>query len=296
VTGKAPGDRPCSPGDGAARRHVLRFEVASETLALFREAMNQLRRSSGTRLDDDSALLLMARRVLGGPSDDGRASYQVALSVCPDCSQGGQQAGGELVPVGVEVVAMADCDAQHLGLLHAPIANANTSAHTGTSATANAHTGAGARAKQTIAPATRRAVLRRDHHCCTVPGCRNALFLDLHHIQLSSEGGANEVDNLITLCGVHHRAAHRGELNVVGSVSRGVRFQHADGSDYGQVAEPRSVQAQAKAFVALRRLGFSERDVRRVLAEVSQGSADREQIESVLRSALARLTAPRASS
>jgi hypothetical protein len=314
VTGKAPGDGPCSPSDGSARPHVLRFEVAPETLALFREAMNQLRRSSGTRLDDDSALLLMARHVLGGPSDDGRASYQVALSVCPACGRGGQQAGGELVPVGVEVMAMADCDAQHLGLIRAPIANAHTganatanasatvNAHTGAnatanaSATANAHTGAGARAKQAIAPATRRAVLRRDHHCCSVPGCRNALFLDLHHIQLSSEGGGNEADNLITLCGVHHRAAHRGELSVIGSVFRGVRFQHADGRDYGQVAEPRRVETQAKAFAALRCLGFSERDVRRVLAEVSQSSADREHIESVLRSALARLTAPCANS
>jgi hypothetical protein len=287
VAGKTPGDKPSSPSHDSARPHVLRFEVAPETLALFREAMNQLRRSSGPRLDDDSALLLMARHVLGGPSDDGRASYQVALSVCPECGRGGQQAGGELVPVGAEVMAMADCDAQHLGLPHAPIANAD----------ASAHTGASARAKQTIAPATRRAVLRRDHHCCTVPGCRNALFLDLHHIQLSSEGGGNEADNLITLCGVHHRAAHRGELSVAGSVSRGVRFQHADGSDYGQVAEPRVVETQAKAFAALRRLGFRERDVRRVLAEVSQSSADREpHIESVLRSALARLTAPCANS
>ena len=65
ATGKAPGDKPCSPSHGSARPHVLRFEVASETLALFREAMNQLRRSSGTRLDDDSAILLMARHVLG---------------------------------------------------------------------------------------------------------------------------------------------------------------------------------------------------------------------------------------
>jgi hypothetical protein len=256
----------------------------------------------------------MARHVLGGPSDAGRASYQVALSLCPECGRSGQQAGGELVPVGAEVMAMAHCDGQHRGLLHARVANAdadasvtanasadtgvgitgNASAHTGVATTANAsaHMGVGARAKQTIAPATRRAVLRRDHHCCTVPGCRNALFLDLHHIELSSEGGGNRADNLITLCGVHHRAAHRGALSVVGSVSRGVRFQHADGSDYGRVVKPHVVETQAKAFAALRRLGFRERDVRRVLAEISQSSADREPpIESVLRSALARLTA-----
>jgi hypothetical protein len=68
-----------------------------------------------------------------------------------------------------------------------------------------------ARAKQTVPPATRRAVLRRDHRRCTVPGCRNTLFLDVHHLELRSEGGRNEADNLITLCGAHHRAAHRGE-------------------------------------------------------------------------------------
>jgi Holliday junction resolvasome RuvABC DNA-binding subunit len=46
----------------------------------------------------------------------------------------------------------------------------------------------------------------------------------------------------------------------------------------------------------LRHLGFSERDVRRALADVSQSNADREQIESLLRRALARLTAPGANS
>ncbi len=49
VAGKAPGDKPSSPRDSSARRHVLRFEVTPETLALFREAVSDLRRSSGTR-------------------------------------------------------------------------------------------------------------------------------------------------------------------------------------------------------------------------------------------------------
>jgi hypothetical protein len=35
---------------------VLRFEVAAETLCLFREAMSKLRRNSGASLDDDSVL------------------------------------------------------------------------------------------------------------------------------------------------------------------------------------------------------------------------------------------------
>ena len=186
-----------APSRESARRHVLRFEVGAETLALFREALVALRRSTGQRLDDDAALLLMARHVLGGPRDDGRASYQVALSVCPECHSGKQQAGGELVPVDAGTMAMADCDAQHVDALGAAEVTGHAVAETPSkSEDGRAHTGvatepaptrrgahAGARAKQTVPPATRRAVLHRDHHCCTVPGCRNAAFLDLHHVK-----------------------------------------------------------------------------------------------------------------
>jgi hypothetical protein len=224
VAGKSPGDKPSSASQSDARRHILRFDVAPETLALFREAMNQLGRG-GTPLDDDSALMLMARHVLGGPRDEGRASYQIALCVCSECGRGRQQASGELVPIGAEVVAMADCDGQHLRLRASPVANdgaqvgarANDGAHAGTRANDGAR--AGTRAKQTVPPATRRAVLHRDHRRCAVPGCRNARFLDLHHVEPRSEGGTNEADNLITLCGAHHRAAHRGELDVAGRTS-----------------------------------------------------------------------------
>jgi putative endonuclease len=123
VAGKLPGDSPASPAKLAARRHVLRFEVSPETLCLFRETLQKLRPSSPTPLDHDAALLLMARQVLAGPRDQGRSSYQVALSVCPACGEGRQQASGEPVPVGPDVVAMADCDGQHLGLIQTSAAN-----------------------------------------------------------------------------------------------------------------------------------------------------------------------------
>jgi len=60
------GDTPASPPDLSARRHTLRFDVAAETLALFREAWSELRRRAGASLDDDSALIELARCVLGG--------------------------------------------------------------------------------------------------------------------------------------------------------------------------------------------------------------------------------------
>ncbi|HEX4339610.1 MAG TPA: hypothetical protein VH062_27070 [Polyangiaceae bacterium] len=186
VAGKTPGDAPSFSGTPDARRHVLRFEVAPEALALFREAMTKLKRS-GSPLDDDSALMLMARHVLGGPADEGRASYQIALSVCPECDRGYQHANGELISVSSELVAMAECDGQRLGHLAviAPPVERLGAPRTGAEPAKDesAHVNAarvraigGARAKQSVSPATRRAVLRRDHEQCVVPGCSNAQF------------------------------------------------------------------------------------------------------------------------
>jgi hypothetical protein len=100
LAGRNLGDEPPAPSSEQLRSRVLRFQVAPETFALFREALQRLRRAAGGSLDDDAALLSMARQVLGGPGEDGRSSYQVSLTVCAACGSAGQQAGGELVPVG----------------------------------------------------------------------------------------------------------------------------------------------------------------------------------------------------
>jgi len=117
VSNKSPGDTPNTPDSEVRLVHVLRFEVAPDTFATFREALQRLRRLSGTGLDDDAVLLAMARHVLGGPGDEGRSSYQVSLSLCSVCGSGAQSAAGEFVPVDATVVEMAACDAQHLGAL-----------------------------------------------------------------------------------------------------------------------------------------------------------------------------------
>ena len=36
--------------------------------------------------------------------------------------------------------------------------------------------------------------------------------VDIHHKKLRSQGGTDEVDNLIALCRKDHEAAHRGEI------------------------------------------------------------------------------------
>jgi hypothetical protein len=311
VAGARPGDSPSTPRDPAARRHVLRFEVAAETFAIFREALSQLRRRSDTRLDDDALLLMLARTALGGPCDEGRSSYQVSLNVCAECGRGAQLASGELVAVGPEIVELAQCDGQVLAS-SAPAANdipnpssAEPSRRTPSQcAPVGAHAHAGQviaddhdipsrpRAKQTVPPALRRTVLQRDRRRCRVPGCTHATFVDVHHIQPRCEGGRNEAGNLITLCGAHHRSAHRGELIIEGTSADQVRFRHADGSCYGDVASPRASQTHSKVFAALRHLGFREVEVRAVLVDMARQSEARDATaEWLLREALRWLTA-----
>src|SRR5258708_11217259 len=206
--------------------------------------MAKLRRESDAPLDEDTALLLMARHVLAGPTDEGRSSYQVAVTVCSDCNRGWQQGGGEQLEVDAAIVEMANCDAQHVGSVAA------RSAHVGEEVAEHTRS----RARQDIPPAVRRQVLRRDGRRGVVPGCRHGVFLDLHHIILRSEGGDHDPDTLITLCAAHHRAQHRGQLVIEGRVSGGLIFRHADGSSYGSVANAGVAETYAHAFRALRGL------------------------------------------
>src|SRR5256885_15780909 len=77
--------------------------------------MSTRQRDAAAALDGDAAVILVARHVLEGPVDEGRASYQIALTTCENCKRSWQQAKGNPVEVGAEIVEMARCDGQHLG-------------------------------------------------------------------------------------------------------------------------------------------------------------------------------------
>jgi hypothetical protein len=274
VSGRPPGSLPDSPARPELIKRVLRFEVSNETYASFREAVAKLRRDAGEHLDDDTTFILLARHVLGGPTDDGRASYQVALDVCEDCQRGRQHADGDLVDVSSHVRGMASCDAQRL-----------PRAHVGQTPTESP-----ARAKQDVPPAVRREVLRRDHHRCRAPGCAHATFVDVHHVRTRADGGQHDPGNLITLCGAHHRAIHEGTLQIVGDGSAAAEFLHADGTSYGARPSAPVSQVQAQAFRALRGLGFGEREARQALTRALQDSKPGASLETVVRQCLALLT------
>jgi hypothetical protein len=150
------------------------------------------------------------------------------------------------------------------------------------------------RARQSIPPALRRAVLDRDRHRCQVPGCTHATYVDVHHIQRRADGGLNVIGNLLTLCSVHHRATHRGQLLIERTPDASIVFRHADGRTYGDTSSPQHVDVNTKVFSALRHLGFRESEVKAVLAELRADVALADATaERLLREALSRIK-PRA--
>jgi 5-methylcytosine-specific restriction endonuclease McrA len=304
VSGHRPGDLPGGAKDWRAERHVLRFEVTGEVLASFREALAKLRRDAGGPLDDDATLLLMARHVLGGPTDDGRASYQVALTLCEACARATQAGLGQALQVSAEVAKMASCDAQHIKPAHPQLRVSSWQLAVGSFEksrpsrrrkncelpTANFQLSHHQRASQTIPPSVRRAVLLRDQHCCQVPGCRHATFVDVHHLRAREDGGSHEPDNLLTLCGAHHRACHRGELLIEKSVSGALDFWHADGTTYGGRPSTGEADVAARTFRGLRNLGFGEKEAREAVREAAAHVGNDGGVESLMRTALERLT------
>jgi hypothetical protein len=68
------------------------------------------------------------------------------------------------------------------------------------------------------------AVLMRDHYKCRKCGWDKALqvpgdkrhFLELHHLEHHAVGGANTLENLLTLCNVHHDEVHQRKLDAAG--------------------------------------------------------------------------------
>ena len=175
-----------------------------------------------------------------------------------------------------EALKMAECDAQHLP------SNGNA-AHVGQKERTRA------RATQTVPPAVRRQVMRRDNGRCVVPGCRHVAWLDVHHLDPRAEGGTHDPERMACLCGAHHAAVHAGRIIIDGRASTGFVVQHADGTRYGGAVSPKAADVSSKVFQALAHMGFRESDARAAVRAASSGQAVTS-VQDLLRRALALLT------
>jgi hypothetical protein len=196
------GDGPTDPKDPAARTHVVRFELSASTYARLRQTRQALESERANSLSDDELVALLCEAALAGgdasEADDGRAKFQVAMTVCERCQQGWQEGAGVRLPVDSSTVERAMCDAQHLGSLDGDAPD---------------------RAHQDVTPSVARFVRRRDGGRCRVPGCRSARGLEIHHIVHREHGGGHEAGNLILLCSSCHTAHHDGILTIRGTAA-----------------------------------------------------------------------------
>jgi hypothetical protein len=273
VAAHDPGDRPTDPPNPRPKKKKLVLVLASETHALLRQAHQVLERERSERLDEEAVLAAAFRMVIdgeharepaadhhpapphvGGPDpagpgaadveaepadvrDPGRAPYQIALTVCEQCKRGWQDGGGITVEVSPAAIERARCDAQELGSVDAV---------------------APARASQSIPPAVRRLVLRRDHGNCRVPWCRSWRNIDVHHVVHREHGGTNDPLNLLCLCEAHHLATHDGTI-VIGGTAPDWTFTRKPHNSFTIASHA------ADTAKALKALGFARDEVTRAV-------------------------------
>jgi hypothetical protein len=98
-------------------------------------------------------------------------------------------------PIPVETVRRLSCDASLLRVLENPHGEPLDVG----------------RKTRSIPPNIRRALNSRDGGC-RFPGCTHQRYVDAHHIEHWAEGGETKLSNLVTLCRLHHRLVHEGEI------------------------------------------------------------------------------------
>lgn len=132
---------------------------------------------STTACDEKPSAKPTRRRVFPAP-------FQVHVHQCPECAKSTVQTSRGEMELSPADAKRAQCDAR----IKRP----------------------GEPNSSTIPPARRSEVLRRDRFRCQSPGCHHSRFLEVHHLKPRSQGGGNELENLVTLCSGCHRLHHEG--------------------------------------------------------------------------------------
>jgi len=88
------------------------------------------------------------------------------------------------------------------------------------------------RNSRTVPGWLRRLVNHRDGGQCQWVGCSHTRWLQVHHIQHWSQGGATDLDNLILLCGFHHRFVHEHHWHITTNKNNQFQFRRPDWTPY----------------------------------------------------------------
>lgn len=86
-------------------------------------------------------------------------------------------------------------------------------------------------------------LLRHRDRGCWFPGCEGQRWLHAHHLVHWADGGSTNLDNLVLLCGTHHRLIHEGGWRASGRPGAGLRFHDPGGRSFPRSRSPASLNA-----------------------------------------------------
>jgi hypothetical protein len=198
---------------------TLTAELPLETAELLDKALDKARDDHpGIEFAGESwsarqadALVTMARIYLKGDSDSSAAtseSYLVNVHVEQSALVGGE--GRSALPI--ESVRRIACDADKLLIVENDEGEPLSVG----------------RKTRIVPTAIKRALKARDKGC-VFPGCRNARFVDAHHVEHWSAGGETSLANLVLLCSRHHRLVHEGGYRIEKDFRDRWMFKRPDG-------------------------------------------------------------------
>lgn len=102
-----------------------------------------------------------------------------------------------------------------------------------------------------VAPATRRlsramrGAIMLGRPVCAYPGCRNRVWIDVHHRIHQAHGGGHDKHNLVTLCSQHHRAVHQLDLTLSYDAQGRIQAHTADGILINEIPPPLQTEHMA---------------------------------------------------
>jgi hypothetical protein len=229
VAGHQPGDQPEDPTHPDLRARVVRIELPPEVYALWRQARSVIATERGAEISDADFVESLCRGAIAPGTGAAGPSHQIAYQQCPDCRRATQNGAGREIEIAPEVFERASCDAKDLGSLDATTPE---------------------RATTTVTPRLREQVFARDQHRCTVPGCRSARNLDIHHIVPRAQGGTHHMWNMTLLCSGHHAALHDGLLVMQGKAPYGIQVHWVYGAPLPVGLDPEARQAMIAERIA----------------------------------------------
>ena len=179
------------------------------------------------RVSRADALAELAERSLAGASSPRPAPerHQVVIHAEAQALAGGPEEPGCHLEDGPAICAESArrlaCEASLMAVLHGPKGELDVG-----------------RKSRVVPPAMRRALEQRDEGRCCFPGCENGSWVDAHHIVHWAHGGETKLDNLILLCGRHHRLVHEGGFGVARKADGALVFRRPDGRVVPAVPSP----------------------------------------------------------